>query len=100
MKRVLALLMTVVLLVGLLPAGMVSASGGGLSLAQLREKYPHGAYWNHSGSANNPGGYTWSPCNHHDGCAYSGSCGCNSYNGVAIQCNPRPTPWRRPRTPF
>ncbi len=86
MKRVLALLMTVVLLVGLLPAGMVSASGGGLSLAQLREKYPHGAYWNHSGTTNKPGSYTWNPCTHHGGCAYSGSCGCNSYDGMAIQC--------------
>lgn len=87
MKRVLAMLLTVAMLLTLLPAGAVSASGGALSLAQLREKYPHGAYWNHTGTTNKAGSYTWNPCTHHTGnCDYGGGCGCNSYNGVAIQC--------------
>lgn len=86
-KRIVAAVLAAVLWLTLLPAGTVSASGGGLSLAQLQEKYPQNAYWNHTGSGNNAGGYTWTPCDHHTGnCTYSGSCGCNSYKGVAIQC--------------
>jgi len=85
MKRVGAMLLALALLLTTVPLA-VFASEGALTLAQLREKYPHGAYWNHTGTTNKPGGYTWEPCNHHGGCSYSGSCGCNSYNGVAIQC--------------
>ena len=86
MKRVLAVLLSVVLLLALLPAGMVAASSRPLTLKELQKMYPHGAYWNHTGTANNPLGYTWTPCYHHGGCTYSGSCGCNSYEGKAIQC--------------
>ena len=87
MKRFGSILLALVLLLSVLPLGAVSASGGALSLAELREKYPHGAYWNHTGTTNKAGSYTWNPCNHHTGnCTYSGSCGCNSYDGVAIQC--------------
>ena len=59
----------------------VSASSG-LSLSQLRAKFPGGKYWN-GGNANS---YTSSPCNHHGSCSYSGSCGCNSFLGLSIQC--------------
>lgn len=87
MKRFGSILLALVLLLSVLPLGAVSASGGALSLEELREKYPHGAYWNHTGTTNKAGSYTWNPCNHHTGnCTYSGSCGCNSYDGVAIQC--------------
>ena len=79
MKRLLAVLMALTLLLAALPVTAVSASGGALSLDQLREKYPHGAYWNHSGATNKPGSYTWTPCNHHTGnCDYGGGCGCKS----------------------
>lgn len=85
MKRIGSFLMALVLCLTLLPVGMVSASAGPMSLSELREKYPHGAYWNHSG--NTVSDYTWNPCTHHRGeCSYSGSCGCNTYKGVAIQC--------------
>ncbi len=86
MKRILAALLAMAMLLTLLPLGTVSASGGALSLEELRDKYPHGTYWNHRGTANNPGGYTTTPCTHHNGCSYNGSCGCNAYDGVAIQC--------------
>ncbi|MBS6722063.1 MAG: leucine-rich repeat protein [Clostridiales bacterium] len=62
-----------------------------VSLTQLKAKFPHGKYWNHSGSSvNNPDGYTNTPCTHHGNCSkndtdYSGWCGCNSF-GSAIQC--------------
>ncbi len=65
------------------------ASSQKMSLIKLRNKFPDGKYWNHSGSSkNNPDGYTSSPCTHHpndSGCSYTGSCGCNSFGG-AIQC--------------
>lgn len=61
-------------------------------ITQLQKKFPNGKYWNHEGKKkNNPDGYTSRPCTHHGNCSkngtdYSGSCGCNSFNGVAIQC--------------
>lgn len=56
-----------------------------MSIGQLMEKYPHGAYWNHSKGGDED--YTWTPCTHHVGnCPYNGSCGCNTYKNMAIQC--------------
>lgn len=56
------------------------------SITNLKEKFPAGKYWNHVGSgSNNPNGYTSTPCGHHGGCDYLGSCGCNSFSS-AIQC--------------
>ncbi len=59
-------------------------------IGQLQGKFPAGKYWNHMGSsANNPDGYTSTPCTHHGGCSrngYNGWCGCNSFNNQSIQC--------------
>ena len=83
MKRWLAVLLCVVLAMAILP--LWSAAADTLSVAELREKYPHGAYWNHTKGGSED--YTWSPCTHHTGnCTYNGSCGCNTYKNVAIQC--------------
>ena len=52
----------------------------GMTLEQLQQKYPNGAYWNHYkasghrddqcyGACNNPDSYTWSPCQTHKGTA-------------------------------
>ncbi|MCR5149794.1 MAG: InlB B-repeat-containing protein [Clostridiales bacterium] len=63
-------------------------SGQKMSLISLQEKFPDGYYWNHGRAANNPDGYTSTPCTHHPndtGCSYGGSCGCNSFYN-AIQC--------------
>ena len=62
-----------------------------MTLAQLREKFPHGKYWNHIGSnVNNPNGWTETACTHHKttGCNINGSCGCNNVGQGwnAIQC--------------
>lgn len=85
MKRRLTMLLCLVLLVAMLPLGGASAEAQPLTLGQLKAKYPHGAYWNHTKGGSED--YTWEPCTHHAGnCAYSGSCGCNSYQNVAIQC--------------
>ena len=83
MKRWLAVALCMVLAAAMLPLWSVAAADT-LTVAQLREKYPHGAYWNHTKGGSED--YTWNPCTHHGNCAYNGSCGCNSYNGVAIQC--------------
>ena len=63
------------------------AEAATLTYSQLNAKFPDGKYWNHGSGGNNPDGYTSSPCSHaHGNCSYSGSCGCNSFNGIAIQC--------------
>ncbi len=63
-KRFLALVLSVVVLVGMIP--IVSLPVGAattLSLAQLKEKFPDGKYWNCVGvGTNNENGYTSSPC--------------------------------------
>lgn len=61
-------------------------------ITQLKKKFPAGKYWNHAqGKKNNPDKYTSKPCTHHGNCSkngvdFSGSCGCNSFNGSSIQC--------------
>ena len=50
---------------------VVSAQDGTLSIAQIREKFPDGKYWNHAGnpgasnSVNNQDGWTSTPCPRH-----------------------------------
>lgn len=86
MKRVLSLFVAVVLFVGALfisAPQSVKAAETGLSLLELRLKFPNGKYWN----GGNADSYTSTPCSHHRrGCRYSGKCGCNSYIGKSIQC--------------
>ena len=84
-KGRIALLLCVVLLLAAIPFGGASAEVQQLTLAELRVKYPHGTYWNHTAGGNED--YTLTPCTHHTGnCTYNGSCGCNTYKNVAIQC--------------
>ena len=62
-------------------------------LAELRVKFPNGKYWNHIGGANNPDGWTDTPCasdqngggSHTHETYLPGECDCNNYNN-AIQC--------------
>lgn len=91
MKRWLVCALCLVLLCGIFPVTTSTAEENPsvkaqtLTVGQLRAKYPHGTYWNHSsGGAED---YTTTPCTHHVGnCAYSGSCGCNTYRSKSIQC--------------
>ena len=53
-----------------------------VTLEELQQKYPHGTYWN----GGDPETYTLTPCTHHSNCDLSGSCGCNSFRGLGIQC--------------
>ncbi|MBR3778312.1 MAG: SH3 domain-containing protein [Clostridia bacterium] len=85
MKKRLAFVLCLVLLMAAMPFGGASAEEQMLTLAELRQKYPHGTYWNHTAGGNED--YTLTPCTHHAGnCTYNGSCGCNTYQNAAIQC--------------
>lgn len=65
LKRILSVVLVFFLCLLLLPhlAMPVEAASMGLGLSQLREKFPHGKYWNHAGkpgssnSVNNQDGY-------------------------------------------
>lgn len=83
-KRFLSVLLAVCMCFSMLPTVVMLAEAAdtGLSLSQLRQKFPHGKYWN----GGNADSYTSSPCNHHGSCSYSGACGCNSFFGLSIQC--------------
>lgn len=75
------------------------AESGGLSLDNLKAKFPQGAYWNHvvtdwSTTADSlmdrwdnsyADSVTYSPCATHNGYASAGQLDCNAFNG-AIQC--------------
>ena len=87
MKKRLTILLCLVLLLTMTPFGLLSAETKAqtMTVEQLKAKYPHGAYWNHTKGGSED--YTWNPCTHHTGnCTYSGSCGCNSYLGKSLQC--------------
>lgn len=49
-------------------------------LAALREKFPHGKYWNHRGAASSWETVTSSPCSH-----WTGASWCNTYTGKSSQ---------------
>ncbi len=55
----------------------VAPSAAGLTLAELKAKFPAGAYWN----GGDPDSYTWSPCVCHgrQSCGYADDCTCNGY---------------------
>lgn len=72
-KRWLASLLCVAMLFSTLSVfGTVpKAHAAGMSIAELREKYPHNKYWNHYGmSGNNANGYTNHECTGHKYCNY------------------------------
>lgn len=91
------LLLALCLLLVLMP--LPQARAAGLSLGQLQNKFPAGAYWNHvtgydhgyggyghcGGSCNNPDGYTWSPCYSHNQNVGAGYYDCNVFDG-GLQC--------------
>ena len=84
-RRILAAAFALVLLVSTLPAVSVHATEPtrGLTLEEMQEKFPDGKYWN----GGDPDGWTETPCTHHGSCnVYDGSCGCNSFLGLSIQC--------------
>lgn len=70
-KRWLASLLCVAMLFSTLSVfgAVPKAHAAGMSIEQLREKYPHNKYWNHYGmSGNNADGYTDHECTGHNYC--------------------------------
>lgn len=68
------------------------------TIEDMKNKFPHDAYWNHVvkeghgysnyqdyGSCNNPDGYTWTPCDTHNGNVGVGGHDCNSFKN-SMQC--------------
>lgn len=100
-RRVLSTLTSIVMILvcGILPLNnyVITTNAAGLTLEQLKEKFPNGAYWNHVansshgtsgsciGSCNNPDGYTWQPCAYHNATASAGQYDCNVFQ-YSIQC--------------
>lgn len=77
-KRWLAVLLCAALLFSTLSifGALPKAKASGMSIAELQAKFPQGKYWNHMGSsANNPNGYTSTPCNHNN----NGTTYCNYF---------------------
>ena len=77
----------------------MQVSANATSIVDPQNKFPNGAYWNHVvrsghrysgyndvGGCNNPDGYTWTPCNTHNGNVGVGGYDCNSFSG-GMQCN-------------
>ncbi len=65
----------------LIPSVFISAGAESLSIEQLRQKFPHGKYWNHIGSTNNVDMVTSTPCDHEVLCFSLGLvCYCNIFN--------------------
>ncbi len=84
-RRITAIVLSVILLISILPMASADTeeTPRGLTLEELQEKFPHGKYWN----GGDPDGWTEKPCTHHGSCnTYDGSCGCNSFMGLSIQC--------------
>ncbi len=92
----------IVTIIGLLfVSGSVFCNSKSVSAATIQDmknKFPNGAYWNHvvknghgyshyqdQGSCNNPNGFTWTPCDTHNGNVGVGGHDCNSFQN-AMQC--------------
>ena len=91
-NKIISVILVIVMFISSVPISTVvyaaTNTSSNITIEYLQNKYPHGAYWN----GGNPETYTFKPCTHHGNCSkgntdYSGWCGCNSYRGVAIQCN-------------
>lgn len=88
LKKIISILMCTAVILPLLSFSGVKVSAADYDidrLVSIAEKFPGGKYWNHIGSsANNPDGYTSTPCTRHSSHCGNG-CGCNSFLG-AMQC--------------
>lgn len=80
-------------------AGTGKVMAADMTVDQLKEKYPHGAYWNHVaaddhqildgtdlGNCNAPDGYTWTPCTSHEKEVSQGGYACNTFEGSKRSC--------------
>lgn len=89
-KQVLPLLLVLAMVLSIIPVAATQALAVDETIAELKQEFPDGKYWNHlPGMPNNPDGVTSTPCDHseHDHTYYDGRCGCNSTTGAPIYFN-------------
>ena len=85
-KKLLCLILIISCIFSVVPITSVAADDTMATLVSLVDRFPHGKYWNHVGSRNNPDGITTTPCASHRNCHWAAnSCNCNSFDN-AIQC--------------
>lgn len=85
-KKLLCLILIISCFFTAVPVTGVAADDTMATLVSLVDRFPHGKYWNHVGSRNNPDGITNTPCASHRNCHWAAnSCNCNSFDN-AIQC--------------
>ncbi|MBR6754388.1 MAG: SH3 domain-containing protein [Clostridia bacterium] len=73
-KRLLSLFLALVTVLAVMSSAVLSVSASGLTLSELRQKFPHGKYWN----GGDPDSYTSTPCYNHDKC--------NWFMNYSLQC--------------
>ncbi len=78
-KRVICLVLTFAIMIGLIPAFATPIKAAGLTLSEMQAKYPAGKYWN----GGNPNSYTSTPCYCHGrkSCGIASDCTCNGFTG-------------------
>lgn len=84
--RWLSFLLSIIMMISMIPLGCFSVKAQGLSLRELKDKFPQNTYWNHVGSSsNNENGYTYTPCPSHSS---TSTCNAFTYGGTKIgwQC--------------
>lgn len=82
-KKFLSVTFAIMMFLSIYPSNQIEANASEMvNISYLQDKYPHGTYWNGGNSET----YTTTPCSSHRNCSWTGSCGCNSYDGRAIQC--------------
>lgn len=86
MKKLICLILIISCILTAVPFTAYATDDTMATLVSLVDRFPHGKYWNHVGSRNNPDGITNTPCASHRNCHWSeNSCNCNSFD-KAIQC--------------
>lgn len=108
MKKIISLLLVLVLAGGILTVNIegtpridANAASIEMNIRLLRNKFPHGKFWNHKTNSNhnhvgvysscrnsycnNPDGWTDHPCSNHNGAVGVGGYDCNNFDD-AIQC--------------
>lgn len=85
-KKIVCLILILSCILTVIPFSSVAADDTMATLVSLVDRFPHGKYWNHVGSRNNPDNITTTPCASHRNCHWAAnSCNCNSFDN-AIQC--------------
>ena len=83
-KKIVCLILILSCILTVIPFSSVAADDTMATLVSLVDRFPHGKYWNHVGSRNNPDGITTTPCASHRNCHWAAnSCNCNSF-GILV----------------